>query len=66
MLAALELLISNTETHHTSRRLLRPLKPLLDPANHSLRRLDLFAVLFKARNSDVDKFVAKQLIGGER
>jgi hypothetical protein len=46
--------------------LLRLLKSLLDPVDYNLRRLNLFAVVFKPRKPDVDKFVAKQLIGGER
>ena len=62
----LELRISNAQPHRTGRLLLRLLKSLLDPADHSFRGLDLFAVLFKTGNPDVDKFVAKQLIRGER
>jgi hypothetical protein len=45
---------------------LRLQKSFLDPADYSLRGLNLFAVSFKPRKPDIDKFIAKQLIGGKR
>ena len=56
----------NAQAQRNFRHLLRLVKPLFDPADYSLRGLNLFAILFIPRNPDVDKFVAKQLIGGER
>lgn len=49
-----------------SRLLLHLLKSLLDPADYSLRRANLFDIFVEPRHLDVDEFVMKQLIGGER
>ena len=50
----------------TSSLLLRQMKSVLDPINHSLRGLNLWDVFFKPRKPRVDKLVAEQLIEGER
>jgi hypothetical protein len=45
---------------------LRLQKSFFEPADHSLCRPKLFAVLLEPRNPGVDKFVSEQLIGSER
>jgi len=60
------LLVSMLNRTVTSSLLLRQMKSVLDPINHSLRGLNLRNVFFKPRKPRVDKLVAEQLIEGER
>jgi len=58
--------ILNADAQSITGLLLRLKKAFLDAVDGSLRRLNLFPAFWKPGHSLIDKFVAKQLIGGKR